>query len=163
MFRLEINDPSEARALISQNLVCQVTGIVYKMEEFRSPVSVKQCYNCQSFGHSDKTCRSKQTCLICVENHSHKECPNREARKPKCANCKWPHVASYKACPDQVISHQVTTGEEGKKYCKTLPAHFERDDSEFSGVVPIEKTNIDSLNLPCHEVYRSSKLECYIE
>ena len=28
MFRLEINDPTEAEALISQNLVCQVTGIV---------------------------------------------------------------------------------------------------------------------------------------
>ena len=72
------------------------------MEEFQSPVSVKQCYNCQSFGHSDKTCRSKQICLICGENHSHKGCPNRsrEARKPKCANCKWPHVASYKACPE---------------------------------------------------------------
>ena len=27
-------------------------------------------------------------------------CPNREARKPKCANCKGPHVASYKGCPE---------------------------------------------------------------
>ena len=40
IFRLEINDPTEAGAILSQNLVCQVTGIVYKMEEFRSPVSV---------------------------------------------------------------------------------------------------------------------------
>ena len=134
MFRLEINDPTEAEALISQNLVWQVTGILYEVEEFRSPVSVKQCYNCQSFGHSAKTCRSKQKCLICGENlaceqlrggerkgkkedrrkktkkssfsshffknitkppgrsrarenHSHRGCPNREARKPKCANC----------------------------------------------------------------------------
>ena len=36
MFRLEINDPTEAEALISQNLVCQATGIVYEVEEFRS-------------------------------------------------------------------------------------------------------------------------------
>ena len=51
MFQLEISDPSEAEALISQNLLCQlVTGIVYEVEEFRSPVSVTQCYNCQSFG-----------------------------------------------------------------------------------------------------------------
>ena len=55
IFRLEINDPTEAEALHSQNLVCQVTGIVYKVEEFRSPVSVTQCYSCQSFGHSAKT------------------------------------------------------------------------------------------------------------
>ena len=60
MFQLEINDPTEAETLISQNLVCQVTSIVYEMEEFRSPVSVTQCYNCQTFGHSAKNCRSKQ-------------------------------------------------------------------------------------------------------
>ena len=100
IFRLEINDPTETEALISQNLVCQVTSIVYEVEEFRSPVSVTQCCNCQSFGHSAKNCRSKQKCLICGENHSHKECSNRETRKPRCANCKGPHVASYRGCPE---------------------------------------------------------------
>ena len=35
MFHLEINDPIEAKTFISQNLVCQVTGIVYEVEEFR--------------------------------------------------------------------------------------------------------------------------------
>ena len=88
IFRLEINDPTEAEALLSQNLVCQVTGIVYEVEEFRSPVSVMQCLNCQSFRHSAKNCRSKQKCIFCGENHSHKRCPNKEAGKPKCANCK---------------------------------------------------------------------------
>ena len=53
---------------------------------------------------------------------------------------------------NQVISHQVITGEQGKKYCETLPASFERHASESSGGVPIEKTNIDSLNLPRHKV-----------
>ena len=75
-------------------------SIVYEAEELRSPVSVTQCYNCQSFGHLAKNCRSKQKCLICGENHSHKGCQNRETRKSKCANCKEPHVASYKGCPE---------------------------------------------------------------
>ena len=70
------------------------------MEEFPSPISVTQCYNCQSFGHSAKNCRSKQKCLTCGESHPHKGCPNKEAKKPKCANCKGPHVASYKGCPE---------------------------------------------------------------
>ena len=47
-----------------------------------------------------KTCRSKQKCLICGENHSHKVCSSRESRKPTCANCNGPHVASYKGCPE---------------------------------------------------------------
>ena len=55
IFQLEINDPTEAEVLISQNLVSNVTGIVYKVEEFRQPVSVTQCFTCQSFGHWQKT------------------------------------------------------------------------------------------------------------
>ena len=30
----------------------------------------------------------------------HKGCPNREAKNPKCANFKGPHIASYKGCPE---------------------------------------------------------------
>ena len=55
IFQLEITDPDEAEDLLSQNLLCNVTGIIYKMEDFRQPVSVTQCFNCQSFGHSAKT------------------------------------------------------------------------------------------------------------
>ena len=83
------------------------------MEEFRAPISVMQCYNCQFFGHSAKTCRSKQKCLICGENHSHKGCPSRESRKPTYANCNGPHVASYKGVrntksrrSDNVVNNQ---------------------------------------------------------
>ena len=56
-----------------------------------------------------------------------------------------------------MIPHQVITGEQGKKYCETLPALFERHDSEFSGGMPMEKTNIESLNLPCHNGLRIIK------
>ena len=116
IFQLEISDPAEAEALISQNLLCNVTGIVYKVEEFRQPVSVRQCFNCQSFGHSAKNCRSKPKCVICGESHSHKGCRKKEAQQPKCANCSWPHVASYKGCPkykkqafrQHVVNHQKT-------------------------------------------------------
>ena len=82
------------------SFMCNVTGIVYKVEEFRKPVSVTKCFNCQSFGHSAKNCRSKPKCLICGESHSHKGCPNKDARKPKCAKCKGPLVPSYKGCPE---------------------------------------------------------------
>ena len=75
--------------------MCNVTGIVYKVEEFRQPVSVRQCFNCQSFGHSAKNCRSKPKCVICGESHSHKGCPKKEAKQPKCANCSGPH-----GCPE---------------------------------------------------------------
>ena len=113
---LEISDPPEAEALLSQNLMCNVTGIVYKVEEFRQPVSVRQCFDCQSFGHSAKNFRSKPKCVIFGENHSHKGCPKKEAKQPKCANCSGPHGASYKGCPEykkqafrqHVVNHHKT-------------------------------------------------------
>ena len=67
MFQLQISNPAEAEALLSQNLMCNVTGIVYKVEEFRQPVSVRQCFNCQCFGHSAQNCKSKQKCVVCGE------------------------------------------------------------------------------------------------
>ena len=51
MLKLEIKDEVEAEALISQNLTCYITGIIYKVEEIPSPVSLQQCWNCQNFGH----------------------------------------------------------------------------------------------------------------
>ena len=117
IFQLDISDPDETEALLSQNLACNITGIVYQ-EEFRKPLSVMQCFNCQSLGHSAKNCRSKQECLICGDSHSHKGCPNKEARKPKCANCKGPHVASYKGCPAyKKTGISTTCGQQPKIIC----------------------------------------------
>ena len=99
MFKLEIKDEAEAEAIISQNLTCHITGITYKVEEFRSLISVQQCWICQNIHHSAKTFKSKTKCLICGESHHRKGCPNKEKKQPKCANCKGPHVASYKGCP----------------------------------------------------------------
>ena len=101
MFKLEIKDEAEAETLISQNLTCHITGIIYKVEEIRSPVSVQQCWNCQNFGHSAEKCKAKTKCLICGESHHHKGCPNRETKQPRCANCKGSHVASHKGCQSQ--------------------------------------------------------------
>ena len=54
IFKLEIKDDTEAEASIAnlrENLTCPITGIIYRLEEFRTPISVQQCWNCQSFGH----------------------------------------------------------------------------------------------------------------
>ena len=71
IFKLEIKDDTEAEALIAENLTCPVTGIIYRVEEFCTPISVQQCYNCQCFGHRAKTCRSKTKCLICKGHMLH--------------------------------------------------------------------------------------------
>ena len=41
IFQLKLSDPAEANALLSQNRMCNVTGILYKVEGFCQPVSVR--------------------------------------------------------------------------------------------------------------------------
>ena len=121
MFQLELSDPAKAEALISKKITCPQTGILFTVEEFRAPILVQQCYNCQNFGHTAQKCRAKIKCVICGEGHSHKGCPNREKQQPKCANCKGPHVANYKGCPaykKQVFRQHVVDNE--KSYASIL-------------------------------------------
>ena len=52
----------------------------------------------------------KQKCVVCGEAHSHKDCPNKNKKTPKCANCRGPHVANYRGCPaykDQAFRQHV--------------------------------------------------------
>ena len=127
MFKLELSGPAEAEAIISSKITCPQTGIIFKVEEFRAPISVQQCYNCQNFGHSAKNCKAKIKCVICGEGHSHKGCPNREKQQPKCANCKGPHVANYKGCPaykKQVFRQHVVDNQ--KRYASIFKQNSAR-------------------------------------
>ena len=104
--KIKCDDPKQAEALISGGFICQKTGIIFKVEEFR----IKQCFNCQGFGHKAPNCTKKPKCCVSGEAHSHKNCPNKEKRKPKCANCRGPHVANHKGCPaykDQAFRQHV--------------------------------------------------------
>ena len=97
MFLAELKEAATAKALIAKkNLVCQKSGMVFKVEEFRAPPSIRQCYHCQGFRHSAENCRKQPVCVKCREGHSHRDCTKTQ---PKCGNCKGPHVVSYKGCP----------------------------------------------------------------
>ena len=63
MFKLETKDDTEAEALITENLTCPITGIIYRVEEFRTPISVKQCWNCQTSIIQPKHVGPKQNAL----------------------------------------------------------------------------------------------------
>ena len=41
MFQFKLKDPAEAEAIISENLMCPQARIVFKVGEFRAPISVR--------------------------------------------------------------------------------------------------------------------------
>ena len=121
MFEIELSNPAEAEAIISDNITCPQTGLFSRWKSFVLPFQSNSVYNCQNFGHSAKSCKAKIKCVICGEGHSHKGCPNREKKQPKCDNCKGPHVADYKGCPaykKQVFRQHVVDNQ--KSYASTL-------------------------------------------
>ncbi|GFU45941.1 RNA-directed DNA polymerase from mobile element jockey [Trichonephila clavipes] len=54
-----------------------------------------RCFNCQSFGHSQTSCRGQLTCSRCASaGHSSTECH----LEPKCINNLQPHPSDSKVC-----------------------------------------------------------------
>ena len=76
--KIECDDLKQAEELISGGLVCHKTGIIFRVEEFRTTPSIQQCFKCQGFGHKAPNCTKKPKCVVCIEAHSHKNCPNKE-------------------------------------------------------------------------------------
>lgn len=68
---------------------------------FRSPktTQIKQCYNCQGFGHYSSDCGLRNRCVKCVDNHSPGKCNKIKGTDDAvCCNCGGNHPASYKGC-----------------------------------------------------------------
>ena len=158
--------------------MCNVTGIVYKVEEFRQPVLVRQCFNCQCFGHSAQNCKSKQKCVICGENHSHKGCPKKEVKQPKCANCSGPHVETHidqlqKQVKDDLrvesqaswekfcnsISLEADSNESWHKIKNFLKPKGQRDYPTLHHATKVAKTNADKAQLFAESVERHFGIE----
>lgn len=60
---------------------------------------VKQCYNCQGFGHYSSDCGLKNRCVKCVDEHSPGKCVKVKGTDDAvCCNCGGKHPASYKGC-----------------------------------------------------------------
>ena len=101
IFRLEISDPTEADLsshFTKSSMSCNRHSI--QGGGISSPHFNYAVLQLPMFRTFSKMCESKQKCLIFGENHSHRGCPSGESRKPICANCNGPHVASYKGCPE---------------------------------------------------------------
>ena len=80
IIKIKYDDRKRAEALISGGLICQKTGIIFKVEEFSITPLMQQCFKCQGFGQKAKNC-TKNRNVLCGEVHSHKKCPNKDKKK----------------------------------------------------------------------------------
>ena len=124
MFQIELSNPAEAEAIISNNITCPQTGIIFKVEEFHAPISVQQCYNCQNFRHLAKNCKAKIKCVICGEGHSHKGCSNREKSNQNVLIAKDHMLLTIKGVQLIKNSYSVNMWWTTKKLCLHFKAKF---------------------------------------
>ena len=54
--KIKSDNPKQAEALIVAGLVCQKTGIIFRVEEFKTTLSILQCFKYQGFGHKAQNC-----------------------------------------------------------------------------------------------------------
>ena len=67
--------------------------MVSPFEERRTPVA---CFRCRRFGHRARDCTRPEACDICGQE-GHLQC---EAVNLCCVNCRGPHRASHRECPE---------------------------------------------------------------
>ena len=169
--KIKRDDPKQAEALISGELVCKKTGIVFRVDEFKTTPSILQCFKCQGFGHKAPNCTKNGNCVVCGEAHSHKNCQIKK-KGSKCADCRGPHVASYRGCPaykDQafrqhVIQRQVSYATILKQASPSPPSNTFNFTAEqivslvTNVVIQIAQPQLCTKNLPGKQVQAKSDL-----
>lgn len=89
-----------AKSLISKNLHL---GFLQCRVCFYIPII--RCNNCQTYGHTDTNCRSKEVCAYCAKHHKSQNCKHKDSSKyHRCINClgtgsDFPHTANSPDCP----------------------------------------------------------------
>ena len=76
---------------------------IFACEYYDRACKAKQCFRCQKYGHIGTHCKAQETCGYCAENHSTKECTQRDkpGSGPTCPNCRQNHPSWSIQCENR--------------------------------------------------------------
>ena len=96
---IEFSRPEDANKIIDEGLVWQ--GELFQCERYERQCRLKQCFNCQKYGHIGTQCKATTACGYCAQEHSSRDCPTKSEREKarKCAACHGGHEAWSQQCP----------------------------------------------------------------
>ena len=78
LYILELNNTNKGREIYDlKRLLYKVVSL----EAYKPRSGMKQCYRCQRFKHTFPGCSLTPRCLLCAENHHHKDCPIKVSAK----------------------------------------------------------------------------------
>jgi hypothetical protein len=98
----ELTRPEDANKMIDEGLVWQ--GKVCPCEWYKRQCRLKQCFNCQKYGHIKTQCKATTACGYCAQEHSSRDCPTKADQETprKFASCRGPHEAWSRECPTRM-------------------------------------------------------------
>jgi hypothetical protein len=101
-----MEDPNEANHCIDNGVDFRIDNGVeikkrnYHAERYVPECQVRQCYNCQGFGHTAFVCTKAPKCRRCAGDHESRKCNKDPKEPPLCINCGGPHNAgNHRECP----------------------------------------------------------------
>ena len=96
-FIIELTTAEQANRVIKEGLV--VENELINTELFDRNCRIQQCYRCNGYGHTRRTCKREDSCGHCAGDHAINVCDAREDRDPsKCVNCRGGHPAWSTEC-----------------------------------------------------------------
>ena len=69
-----------------------------RLETYKNPRKITQCYRCQEMGHGSSNCYAKPKCVKCAGDHITKDCTKSPQDTPKCASSAGPLTTNATIC-----------------------------------------------------------------
>lgn len=123
----EFSSPVAANTAIDRGVLWDgncLTAVLYDRA-----TRVRQCHNCQKWGHIGTTCPiNKPTCVYCASEHLSRSCSQKAdstLKEYKCANCGGAHAAWATECPEREkeVEKMKEMGRYRPRY-HPVPAYF---------------------------------------
>ena len=93
--------PDEADRLINDGF--RGPDRYYYPKRYMPQCQVRQCFNCQGYGHKADVCTRKPVCGKCAEDHETRSCIS---EKVQCTHCEGAHAAWHHECPRRQQEHK---------------------------------------------------------
>ena len=122
--KIKCDNTKQSEPLTLGGLLCQRTGIIFKIEELRKHPRSNSVSSARVLGTRHQIVPKSRN-VLCGEAHSYKNCPNKEKRNPKCANCRGPQIANCRGCPaykDEAFKTKFPMLPSSSKLLHNLPA-----------------------------------------
>jgi PAX-interacting protein 1 len=116
--------------------LCELCHCLIRWKKFQNSRPIRQCFNCQNFGHSSNFCGRSPKCVKCDQQHVSKDCTKPVGSPPKCVNCGGEHPANYTGCPQYLrqlhLTPQINNQQQHKPHnIKTNSPQFRYQQAQF--------------------------------